>query len=90
MPLPDALKERIDLYRHTGRIRTKPGELFTDLSWFYIFEGMGVRPEQHDPLMDVVDMQALRDILSSLAQSTAKAAQTARPHDSFFATEARR
>jgi tryptophan halogenase len=84
MPLPDSLAHRIELYRHTGRIRTRPGELFTDLSWFYIFDGMGVRPENHDPLMDVVPLPQLRDILGSLAQATAAGARDARPHDGFF------
>jgi tryptophan halogenase len=84
MPLPDSLRHRIELYRQTGRIRPKSGELFSDLSWFYIFEGMGVRPERHDPLMDVVPMESLRDALSTLAQATANAARGAPPHDSFF------
>jgi tryptophan 7-halogenase len=85
MALPDSLAQRIELYRQTGRIRTRPGELFTDLSWFYIFDGMGVRPETHDPLMDVVTLPQLRDILSSLAQATAEGARGARSHDSLFA-----
>jgi tryptophan halogenase len=85
MKLPDSLTERIELYRRTGRIRIKAGELFTDLSWFYIFEGMGVRPDSYDPLMDVVSLPQLRNIFSSLAQATAVAAQGARSHDSYFA-----
>jgi tryptophan halogenase len=88
MKLPDSLSERIELYKRTGRVRVKPGELFTDLSWFYIFEGMGIRPDRHDPLMDVVSMAQLRDILSSLAQATANAARPAPSHDSYFAAGA--
>ena len=84
MELPASLSERIELYRRTGRIRHKPGELFTDLSWFYIFQGMGLSPEQHDPLMDVVPLQALREMLSSLARATHEAARQARSHDSFL------
>jgi tryptophan 7-halogenase len=84
MALPDSLLQRIELYRATGRIRTKPGDLFTDLSWFYIFDGMGVRPERYDPLLDVLSMKQLRDILSSLAQATEAAARAAPSHDSFF------
>jgi tryptophan halogenase len=76
--------ERIELYRRTGRIRPKIGELFTDLSWFYIFEGIGIAPESYDPLMDVVTMAQLREILGSIAQSTAQAAQSAPSHDSYF------
>ena len=85
MKLPDSLEQRMDLYRRTGRVRIKAGKLFTDLSWFYIFEGMGVRPERYDPLMDVVTLPQLRDILSSMATATDAAARAAPSHDSHFA-----
>jgi tryptophan halogenase len=84
MKLPDSLAQRIELYKRTGRVRIKAGELFTDLSWFYIFEGMGVTPESYDPLLDVVTMAQLRDILSSMAQATALAAHGVPSHDSYF------
>jgi tryptophan halogenase len=84
MKLPDSLVQRIELYKRTGRIRHKAGELFTDLSWFYIFEGIGMTPESYDPLMDVVTMAQLREILGSLAQSTAAAANGVPTHDSYF------
>jgi tryptophan halogenase len=84
MSIPDSLRERIALYRGTGRVRVRAGELFTDLSWFYIFEGLGVRPEGYDPLLDVVADDKLREILASLAASTAAVARTAAPHDSYF------
>jgi tryptophan 7-halogenase len=84
MTIPDSLRERIELYRATGRIRVRAGELFTDLSWFYIFEGLGVRPASYDPLLDAVGVAQLRDILASLAASTAAVARTAAPHDSYF------
>jgi hypothetical protein len=45
---------------------------------------MGVTPESYDPLLDVVTMNQLRDILSSMAQSTALAAHGVPSHDSYF------
>lgn len=84
MKPPDSLLARIELYKRTGRIRTKPGDLFTDLSWFYIFEGIGVTSESYDPLMDVVPLAQLRDILGSMAQATAAASQGVPSHDSYF------
>jgi tryptophan halogenase len=86
MKLPDSLVQRIELYKRTGRIRCKGGELFTDLSWFYIFEGLGMVPESYDPLMDVVTMAQLREILGSIAQSTAVACNGVPSHDSYFST----
>ena len=84
MALPDALRERIDLYRETGRIRPQPGELFNDLSWFYIFEGMGIRPLAHDPLADVARSVDLREIFGKLALATAAAVRVAPTHDGHF------
>jgi len=84
MAIPDSLRERIELYRGTGRIRVRAGELFTDLSWFYIFEGLGVRPASYDPLLDVVGADQLREILASLAASTAAVTRSAASHDSYF------
>jgi tryptophan halogenase len=87
MVLPDSLRERIELYRGTGRIRPRAGELFTDLSWFYIFEGLGVRPAAFDPLLDVIPDAKLAEILGSMARSTAAVVAHAPSHDSYFKTE---
>ncbi len=84
MKLPDSLAARIEGYRRTGRVRVKPGELFTDLSWFYVFEGLGLIPETYDPLMDVVTLPQLRGIFSSMAAATEAAAHSAPSHDSYF------
>jgi tryptophan halogenase len=84
MRLPHSLQERIELYRRTGRIRYKAGELFTDLSWFYIFDGIGMVPESYDPLIDVVTVEQLQEILKSIAQANAAAANGVPTHDSHF------
>jgi tryptophan halogenase len=88
MPLPSSLLERIELYRRCGRIRYKAGELFTDLSWFYIFDGLGIVPDSYDPLIDVVKLDQLKEILKSIAQAHAAAAQGVPTHDSYFAAGA--
>lgn len=88
MAIPDSLRQRIELYSGTGRIRWRSGELFTDLSWFYIFEGLGVRPHGYDPLLEVVPVEKLTEILASMASATAAAAKSAPTHDSYFAARA--
>jgi tryptophan halogenase len=85
MAIPDTLKQRIELYSRTGRVRWRSGELFTDLSWFYIFEGLGVWPDSYDPMVDVVTVDKLSEILASMAGSTAAVANSAPTHDSYFA-----
>lgn len=84
MALPDSLAERVAVYRATGRVRPRPGELFSDLSWFYIFDGLGVKPAAYDPLMEVVPAARLREILARMAEATAAGLAGGRPHDSYF------
>jgi tryptophan 7-halogenase len=90
MTVPDSLRERLQMYAGTGRIRVRAGELFTDPSWFYIFEGLGVRPATYDPLLDVVPEGRLREILASLASATAAVLSRAPSHDSYFNADAAR
>ena len=84
MNVPDSLRERLELYKGTGRIRVRSGELFTDLSWFYIFEGMGARPAHYDPLLDVVPDSRFSEILQSLARTTGAIVRDTPSHDSLF------
>src|SRR5258708_6215757 len=84
MKLPAHLPHLIEPYQRTPHFLITSAELFTDFSWFYIFEGMRVTPESYDPLLDVVTMDQLRDILSSIAQSTALPAHGVPAHDSYF------
>jgi tryptophan halogenase len=88
MKIPDSLAQRIEMYERTGRIRIEAGELFSDLSWFYVLNGMGVTPQSYDPLMDVVGDAQLRDILARLAQSTHAVVAAAPSHDSYFPARA--
>jgi tryptophan halogenase len=83
--LPESLRQRIELYRGTGRIRARSGELFTDLSWFYIFAGLGMRPAAPDPLIDEGAVARAENVLYSLRQNIAREVRAARAHDSYFA-----
>ncbi len=80
-PAPDTLRERIETYRSSGRVRPRAGELFSDLSWFYVLEGLGVRPRAYDPLMDVVPPRQFADMIARIARETADACRNAPTHD---------
>jgi tryptophan 7-halogenase len=83
--LPDALAHRIELYRATGRIVLQRPELFSDLDWFWIFEGSGVIPRDYDPLVDTVDFEQVKRLMAVFNQKVAADAAAAPSHDSFFA-----
>jgi tryptophan halogenase len=88
MKLPNSLLRRIELYRGTGRIRPKPRELFTDLSWFYIFEGLGVQPESFDPLVAGSNFPQVLEIMQAMRNQVAQDLRSSPSHDSYFAATA--
>jgi tryptophan halogenase len=85
LAVPDSLAHRIEMYRATGRIIQQRMELFTDLDWFWVFEGMGVTPRDYDPLVDTVDFEQVKRVMLAITQKVSADATSAPSHDSFFA-----
>jgi tryptophan halogenase len=85
MAIPDTLKERLDLYTHTGRIFPRRHEVFTELSWFFVMHGMGLRPERYDPLADASDWEQVKRAMQNIRQKITADVAAAPTHDSFFA-----
>ena len=83
--LPDSLEERIETYRATGRIRPRPGELFSEASWFYVFDGMGLRPRAYDPLLDIVPASHFSSMIDRMRQEAATACAGASTHEAALA-----
>jgi tryptophan halogenase len=83
--LPDTLAQRIDMYRATGRVTQRAPELFSDLDWFWIFEGLGVTPRDYDPLVDTMDFEQVKRLMLAISQKVSADAAAAPSHDSFFA-----
>jgi tryptophan 7-halogenase len=85
LAIPESLRERIELYRGTGRVYTRARELFTELSWFYILDGLGLEPRGHDPLADVLPAAQLTEALETLRRQVLKEVRAAQTHESYFA-----
>jgi tryptophan halogenase len=83
--LPESLAQRIDLYRATGRVIQQRPEIFSDLDWFWIFEGAGVIPRDYDPLVDTIDFEQVKRLMAAFSQKVAADTAAAPSHDSFFA-----
>jgi tryptophan halogenase len=82
---PESLAQRIAQYRATGRIVVGRDELFTDLDWFWVFEGLGVTPSDYDPLVDSMDFEQVKRVMLAVSQKVSADVASAPSHDSFFA-----
>jgi tryptophan 7-halogenase len=85
LELPEILARRIGMYRAAGRIVQLHPELFGDVDWFWIFDGMGVTPRDYDPLVDTVDFEQVKQLMVAISQKVALELAAAPSHDSFFA-----
>jgi tryptophan halogenase len=83
--VPDAVAQRVAMYRATGRVVQHRQEMFTDLDWFWILEGAGIVPRDYDPLVDTVDFEQVKRLMMVLSQKIAADVVAAPTHDSFFA-----
>ena len=88
--LPDDLRERIDIYRRTGRIFQRRHELFVELSWFFVMHGMGLVPQSYDPLVDTADWEQVKQVMAGMRRRVAAEVAACPTHDSFFPDKPRR
>jgi tryptophan halogenase len=83
--IPVTVARRIEMYRAAGRIVLRQPELFSELDWFWILEGMGVVPRDYDPLVDTVDYEQVQRLMLAITQKVTADTAAAPTHDSFFA-----
>jgi len=85
MPIPDALRHKIELFRSRGHVAAYDEEFFILANWLAVLVGQGISPEHYDPLVDVLDFESLKGQL--LGQKAAiRASVNAMPsHRDFIA-----
>jgi len=84
MSIPDSLRRKIDLFRSGGRFFRDDDELFVDANWIAVFLGQKVWPLHYDPLVDSVDIEAVRGKLERLRGILHSAAETMPTHRAFI------
>ena len=81
---PDSLNARIALYEDAGTIRSGARDLFTEASWFYVFDGMGVTPRRSDPLLTAIAPARLEAMLAAISRDAMAGGGVAMPHAGMF------
>ena len=84
IPLPDSLRERIELFTAQGKLREGSEELFRNTSWQSVFEGMGIRPRKYSPLVDNLDPERLRQDLNNTRSAILNMVKTLPTHDEYL------
>lgn len=54
MSVPEALQHRLDLFRETGNVFQKQGDVFGENSWTQVMMGQGILPKTYHPIVDMM------------------------------------
>jgi tryptophan 7-halogenase len=84
MAVPDALADKIALFRANGRIHRFNEELFAELGWLQVMVGQGLMPAGYHPLADAPTEAELREFLSLIRQTVAKHVGAMPGHKAFL------
>ncbi len=60
MAIPDELAHKIEVFESMGRVAQLADESYMEPSWVSIFVGSGIIPRRYDPLIDRIDVSALK------------------------------
>lgn len=84
MDVPDNLKQKMELYRQTGRIFRQNDELFTDTSWLAVFEGQEFEAEAYHPVVDAMPENELLSRMAGIRSVIMNSADVMPTHRDFI------
>jgi len=84
MPIPDTLQHQIDLFRETGRVMLYDRDGFSVASHISILAGLGVVPKAGDPLLEQMDLRALRTHFDRVRETIARAVGQMPGHQQYL------
>lgn len=85
LPIPDSLKQKIELFRETGRVFRKNEELFVENSWVQVLMGQGVMPKSYHLIANKLPPEELDKFLSMLRDSVARTVEGLPSHQDYVA-----
>jgi tryptophan halogenase len=85
MEVPDSLAEKMELWRHSGRVAKYSQGLFLEPSWIAVYVGQNVLPEAWDSRADLPDEAGLARAMAQLRAQVAGAVERMPDHAEFIA-----
>ena len=85
MSIPDALAEKIKLYRSRGRIIRFDNELFAEVAWLQVMQGQNLHTQGYNPLVDLQSEHDTAEYLESVRNVIAKCVDVMPDHAAYIA-----
>jgi tryptophan halogenase len=84
MSIPDELRDKMNLFRETGRFYRSADEIFGLVSWVQVMIGQGIVPTGYHPLVDAVSDEDLLQLAESVRQVVAGCVAAMPTHEQFI------
>ena len=84
MEIPDTLKEKLELFRESGRVARYTTGPFLEASWLAVLLGQRVMPKSWDPRADAIDAAELAAKMDRLRAGIAATAEKMPDHQEFI------
>ena len=84
MEIPATLEEKINLFRHTGRVFRENDELFSEIAWQQVMIGQGCVPQDYHPIAANLDKTQLQDMMKSLQTIIGQTVEKLPPYQQFL------
>ncbi|MBU2924835.1 tryptophan 7-halogenase [Colwellia sp. 1_MG-2023] len=82
--IPKTLQTKIELFKCQGKLYENHYDLFSADSWYCVLEGMGVRPQSYDPLIDASNFKKIEQAFVSSVTELSKSIGKTLSHDEFI------
>ncbi|MES2016241.1 MAG: tryptophan halogenase family protein [Pseudomonadota bacterium] len=84
MPIPDSLRQKMDLFESNGRVFREGAEMFSEISWFEVMYGQGIRPRSYHPLVDALSEEKISEFLANVSNTTRRCVEAMPSHADFI------
>ncbi|WP_395009477.1 tryptophan halogenase family protein [Undibacterium sp.] len=85
MPLPDTLKNKINLFQSNGRIFRASADLFGESSWLQVLLGQGIVPNGHHPLVENTPVDQIEKLIVNVKAVMHNTVKRMPTHEAFIA-----
>ena len=85
MDVPESLRMRMDLFRHSGRVFRYDDELFGEANWTAVFFGQNIMPGTFDPIAESLSEQDVINNMRMIRETIAKVVHAMPTHEAFIA-----
>lgn len=84
MDIPDALAEKIEIYKENGRIFREGNELFNHTSWFSVMNGQNIKSKRWHPVVDSLPLSEIQNRLQEIHATVQNSCDVLPRHKDFI------